>query len=653
MFRRFLQTITACALLVVIVAASNAQAVYSLHNTIVDTIRITDCEGEDVFLRGAENTSESSYLWQQTELGKNITIPYQGRTYTYTVGNTPDTIICEVVATTVNAKNNLMASGDFETCPPDFESDYQYAFDWDKSKGCNYNSSNFYSECPGNYKSNIYAITANANTFWRNYQVRRPHGGQYFALFDAGKEGYAWKAETTKGNPNLKLQKDSTYLFSYWVAHPNANNESNSPAELQFVLILRNGTLKADTVDLGAPHKLYQGTEKDKDWHKVEVQWTNTLRDCDDVIIGVYDRNGDAGVGNDFCLDDIMFQNTAYISTEVLYRTVFIVRPKPQAECCPTVLNGNPVDTTVCLQDLPFVWQKTIYGETFRIRVENTDATGTCKVDTVVKYKTAHIGCDSIRFAFRVHTQDCHTCPPVVEAAPVDTVVCYDTPFPFQWRGYSFNSPDATGVSTVNPVIKSLSDPACDSLSLTFRIRCTAQPVEDNTDVSLCEDELPYQWIWLSQPIRQAGDYLYTEKTVQGCDSIRHTLHLSIIPNIIQYKKWADVVFIPDSAGRYTSYQWYHNAQPIANAVEQFYHAPEGLSGLYHCVMQTVDGTTEQSCPQDFDAIARSADENAGAEPVRRIVALRTMWISPVFRVKITTYSDNTIQAEKQCVIQH
>ena len=133
MSRRLLQTITVCALLVVIVATSNAQTVYSLHNTVVDTTRMTGCEGEDVFLRGAENTSESSYLWQQIELGKNITIPYPGRTYTYTVGNTTDTIVCEVVTTTVYAKNNLMASGDFETCPPDFESDYQYAFDWDKS----------------------------------------------------------------------------------------------------------------------------------------------------------------------------------------------------------------------------------------------------------------------------------------------------------------------------------------------------------------------------------------------------------------------------------------------------------------------------------------------------------------------------------------
>ena len=104
---------------------------------------------------------------------------------------------------------------------------------------------------------------------------------------------------------------------------------------------------------------------------------------------------------------------------------------------------------------------------------------------------------------------------------------------------------------------------------------------------------------------------------------------------------------------RYTAYQWYHDAQPISGATEQFYHAPTGLSGQYHCVMQTQAGTTEQSCPEDFGDIRRSADDNPGQQPERQIVARRTMWISPVFRVEITTYSNNTIQAEKQCVIQH
>lgn len=643
------------ALLVAVSATGSAQVSPAPRATVEKTVYLSDCAGTDVFAQGEANTAESSYLWQQIENGKVITLPYTARTYPYTIRNQADTLVCEVVSTTVNAKNNLMASGDFEVCPPDFESDYQYAFEWrNDAVGCGFNQGNFYDNCPDKYKSNIYAITANATTFWRDYLVTKPHGGNYFALFDAGKEGYAWKAETKKGNPNLKVQKDSTYLFSYWAAHPNGAKYSNSPAELQFVLILRNGTQKADTVDLGAPHKLYQAPEKDNNWHKVEVQWTNTLRDCDDVVIGVYDRNRDSGVGNDFCLDDIMFQNTTYVSTEVLYRTTFIITPKPGAECCPQVLQGNAADTTVCLQDLPIVWQKTVYGETFDVRFDGVDASGNSTVDTVVHYKVQHPGCDSIRFQFRLHTQDCHTCPPTIQAPAEDTVVCYDTPFPIEWRGHTFATPDAQGMSVVRTTIASLADPTCDSIVLTYRVRRTVKPMVDSVSVGVCENELPYMWSYMpAAPINETGIYQFTVTGEQGCDSILHILYLQVNPSVVQYKKWADVVFIPDSAGRYTAYQWYHDAQPISGATEQFYHDPAGLSGQYHCVMQTQAGTTEQSCPEDFGDIRRSADDNPGQQPERQVVARRTMWLSPVFRVEITTYSDNTIQAEKQCVIQH
>lgn len=565
------------ALSVAFTATGSAQSL-APHDVRPDTVRISHCPGEEDFLQSKQGTSESSYLWQQRENGKDITLPYTGRTMPYAVRHQTDTLICDVITTTVNARNNLMASGDFETCPPDFESDYRYAFSQTPETGCSYTAGNYYNE-KVHYENNLYAITANANIFWRDYQVRQPHGGQYFALFDAGKEGYAWKAETGKGNPNLKLKKDSTYLFSYWAAHPNTSKYSESPAELQFVLILRNGTHKADTVDLGAPHKLYQAPEKDNKWHKVEVQWTNTLRDCDDVVIGVYDRNNNAGLGNDFCLDDIMFQNTAYVSTTILYRTVFIVSPKSNAEC--------------------------------------------------------------------------HTCQPAAEAVPIDTTVCYDTSFPFVWHGETFPAPGATGISEVKKVLSSRDNPECDSIILTFRLHRTAAPVSDSVNVALCQNELPYQWIWQAQPVDQAGEYRYTETTSQGCDSVRHILHLSVTPSIIQYKKWTDVVFIPDSVGRYTAYQWYHNAQPVTGANEQFYHDPAGLSGQYHCVMQTTDGITEQSCPADFGDIPRSADENAGQEPQRSIVARRVIPVGSAFRITVTTFSDNTIQAEKQCVIRY
>ena len=577
----YVYPIIAWILLVPITSSAQQQAP---QDVIERTQYITgECPGDDVFLRGEANTAESYYLWSRIENGVSTPLTYTSRTYTYIVGNQQDTIVCEVITSTTDAKNNLMASGDFEVCPPDFDSDYQYAFQWDLSKGCSFSSSDYYTIVKQKfgdhttYQNNIYAITSNANTFWTDYQVKAPHGGNYFALFDAGKEGYAWKAETKKGNPNLKLQKDSTYLFSYWTAHPNTAGYSGSPADLQFVLILRQGT-KTDTVDLGASHKLYQQGEKDNNWHYVEVRWRNSLYDCDDVTIGVYDKNQNAGNGNDFCLDDIMFQKTTTVTTTILYRTTFIIQP---ADC-----------------------------------------------------------------------QQPKTCPTMIETTPQDTTVCFDTPFPLLWHGHTFTKPTPSGTTTLDTILKAQSDPTCDSIHLTYRVHLTAAPTTDSTAISLCDSELPYSWQWQTAPITVAGVYRYAEQSNIGCDSVYHVLSLYLSPSVQQYKKWQDVIFIPDPDSIYATYQWYHDGNAIDGATEQYYYDPNGLSGLYHCVMQRTNGTTEQSCDEDFNDIDRSADENPGQQPARQIVAQRMLYITPTLRVVLTTYSDDSVEATKQCIIR-
>ena len=157
-----------------------------------------------------------SYLWSTGETTKSISVP-SDKSETYSV---------EVFSITHSAIDNLMANGDFETepvgnNPPEgFTSSYEYVGSFDPAQ--------YYKSHGG--KSNIYAITHNANYFWKDFADIEPHGGNYYALFDAGKSGYAWKA-TTNDNTSLTVEKDSVYLFSYWAAYPNIK-PNNSPVSL-------------------------------------------------------------------------------------------------------------------------------------------------------------------------------------------------------------------------------------------------------------------------------------------------------------------------------------------------------------------------------------------------------------------------------------
>lgn len=116
-------------------------------------------------------------------------------------------------------------------------------------------------------------------------------------------------------------------------------------------------------------------------------------------------------------------------------------------------------------------------------------------------------------------------------------------------------------MSITRTTIASLSDPTCDSIVFTYRVRRTGKPMVDSVSVGVCENELPYLWPYMpAAPISETGIYQFTVTGEQGCDSILHILYLQVNPAVVQYKKWADVVFIPDSAERYTAYQWYHDA---------------------------------------------------------------------------------------------
>lgn len=269
------------------------------------TTSLTVCMGDELQLTSAVDAEVYAWEVQQVpvdgETARTLALPTdKQQTYHVTV---------TAYKTVVNAERNLMLGGDFED-NVGFTSDYAYVS----------NEHNYYTAHPET--SNLYTLTDDANWFWQNYEPVTPHGGNLFGLFDAGKSGYAWKAETecasdhTKDNPNLVILKDSIYYFSYWAAHPNGASESDSPARLQFV-ISYDGTEE----NLGEPYLL---PIDDNEWHQQTITWKSPVNSAN-VMIGVKDLNSNAGTGNDFCLDDIMFQTVSYSESRVAFTDHYII----------------------------------------------------------------------------------------------------------------------------------------------------------------------------------------------------------------------------------------------------------------------------------------------------------------------------------------
>ncbi len=255
------------------------------------------------------------YEWSSTDPAVNgantrsVKIPTDNLgKYTYSVKTYQINIVVE---------NNLMAGGDFENEGIGFSSDYYYV---GKDVVANY----------GSHGQDIYTLTQDVSQFWRDFASVKAHGGKYYGFFDAESKGYAWKAETnssegthSQDNPNLQIRKGQKYYFSYWAAFPNAEGTeyfSATPATLQFLISYLNKDGNRITEKLGDPYTL---SNNDHNWHQQTVIWTAPASSAE-VMIAVYDTVT-SWRGNDFCLDDIMFQNVSYSETNVAFTDYFEV----------------------------------------------------------------------------------------------------------------------------------------------------------------------------------------------------------------------------------------------------------------------------------------------------------------------------------------
>ncbi|MGM9747000.1 MAG: hypothetical protein ACI30H_08585 [Paludibacteraceae bacterium] len=294
-----------------------------------------ECQADGATITLSSSIEADFYKWESTDetvngaTSREVEVPISNTgTCTYKV---------TAYKTNIVASNNLMAGGEFESTDG-FTSSYTNV-EYPANDGDYYNSA-------GHLGSNLYTLAANASDFWYKFESIEPHGGDKFGLFDAGASGYAWKAETEcstetdpkKDNEDLIVMADSTYYFSYWAAMPNTTGEAGSPAILQFYIDLNDG---AGEQPLGEPYTL---PTDDNEWHQQFVTYT-APKTSTNVMIGVKNLNDNAGVGNDFCLDDIMFQTISTETAVIAFTDTYILTVKDCSE--PPTPPTPPCDTLI------------------------------------------------------------------------------------------------------------------------------------------------------------------------------------------------------------------------------------------------------------------------------------------------------------------
>lgn len=236
------------------------------------------------------------------------------------------TYTCEARTKTFLTTDNLMSNGDFENYtdyhqqPTGYTSDYEY-LPFDPYGTDLYDKPEYQS------KSGVYLLSNNAKHTWRDYANVSAHSGNFFAMFDAAHSGYAWKACTPE-NPGLQIIEGGLYVFSYWAADLNEASQRAHPARLQFSIRYKmpDGSMKkeflGEVLTLG----------KDNLWHYSQTFWTSPIT-SDSIEIGVEDLNDYYGVGNDFGLDDIIFQMVTLEGSKQVATDTFLVTTQDCTPC--------------------------------------------------------------------------------------------------------------------------------------------------------------------------------------------------------------------------------------------------------------------------------------------------------------------------------
>ncbi len=236
---------------------------------------------------------------------------------------------------------NLIKNGDFATTDESFYgtvkrsnvisgsaiSDYNF---WGKDVTT---GSDFYDKFKEGSSASLFggfSIVTDANQFWKRFTKKiTPKNTSIpddrYALFDADNSGSkkAWFVDSNK-SPDLKLDKGTNYMFSFWVANINNYGEMNNAAKLQFAIRYQKADGSWSTEELlGNPIDLNE--YKDNIWHQNSHVYASQV-DATNVEIMVRDLNNSANPGgNDFALDDIQFQAISVHSQAIKNCERFVV----------------------------------------------------------------------------------------------------------------------------------------------------------------------------------------------------------------------------------------------------------------------------------------------------------------------------------------
>jgi gliding motility-associated-like protein len=164
------------------------------------------------------------------------------------------------------------------------------------------------------------------------------------------------------------------------------------------------------------------------------------------------------------------------------------------------VLTVNPAvtsttNTTICNNQLPYSWNSQTYNSAGTFTVTLTSASGCDSVATLVLMVNPAL------------------------TSTTNTTIC-NNQLPYSWNSQSYNS-----AGTYSVTLTSAS--GCDSVAT---LVLTVNPaVTSATNTTICNNQLPYSWN--SQTYNSAGTYLVTLTSASGCDSVA-TLVLTVNPTL-------------------------------------------------------------------------------------------------------------------------
>lgn len=522
--------------------------------------------------------------------------------------------------------NDMMSNGNYETTDASFYgnkgtkstiSDYDF---WGQYPETGNTAIDFYTNTtinPQHWADNGFAVVKNANNFFYTFAKVKPQEGDYFALFDAASDGVAnkkaWFANTAK-NPNLKLQKGTTYLFSFWAANINNYGEMDNAAKLQFQIEYNGKTEK-----LGSVLDLNTAEFRNNRWHQCSATFTADAN-ADNVTISVINLNTNRlNTGNDFALDDIQFRAVSSPSRSVRMQQVFEVQTHEphiysftattQAMACDKqdydvklVIDYDNPKGKLVVKDLTA--DKVIFNDVVPTMGADWDAkkskTLTIHIDALEPAKHDYYAYfdewTKAEASASSSAPDYVKCPEVITLT-ADTLfmdcdeTAYDVKFSLEYinpKGNLIIKDVTTGKTLVN---EALPVPAVNS--------------EASYEKTVTIDGLT--------PEKHEYKAYFAEWTTQfATASTTAPKFRECCTKGLMYRKWENVIFIDNHDSIFVAYQWFRNDQKLeGDTLQRFYNGfnkPINPDDVFYCQVIDKNSDTILTCPLAFKNIPRSAE---------------------------------------------